>query len=371
MKKSILLVLMLALALTFAACKTTETTEPIEQQPTAVAQQEPVAVVQPAQPEPVAEQPVVEEPAAVEPATEPVAEVIATAVAMSVEEVNQKFSYIYGHLLATNIVSEGIRINPSYFALGSEDFINYADLRIDMDAINQAFNDYQGYLEGTLTEETLLASPSTDPAVPSSLLEKFSYGYGYLIMYNLQTDGINVLLDEYTAGIADAIAGVPLSYTAEQIDEIFMAYQNNMMEAYYSAMESMAADSLAQAEAFLADNATQDGVVTTASGLQYKVITEGTGAKPTAADTVKVDYLITFLDGTTGDNSYQRGEPSVFQVANLIPGFVEGVLLMTEGSHYQFFVHPDLAYGPLGNDAIPANTLLIFDVELHEIVKPQ
>ena len=95
----------------------------------------------------------------------------------------------------------------------------------------------------------------------------------------------------------------------------------------------------------------------------------GEGALPTSEDTVKVDYMITFLDGSTGDNSYSRGEPSTFKLANLIPGFAEGVKLMPAGSHYRFYVHPSLAYGEAGNEMIPPNTLLIFDVELHEIVQ--
>ncbi|PKL14571.1 MAG: hypothetical protein CVV52_01340 [Spirochaetae bacterium HGW-Spirochaetae-8] len=187
-------------------------------------------------------------------------------------------------------------------------------------------------------------------------------------MFNLQSQGIIVSLEDYNNGVTDSLAGIALTYTDAQIDELFSAYQERMMNEYTASMEMMAAENLAMADAFLAENATNPDITTTASGLQYQVITQGTGPLPTIEDTVKVDYLITFLDGSTGDNSYARGEPSVFALNSLIPGFVEGVSLMPVGSYYRFFLHPSLAYGEMGNESIPPNSLLVFDVELHEIV---
>jgi len=139
----------------------------------------------------------------------------------------------------------------------------------------------------------------------------------------LQSQGIIVSLEDYNNGVTDSLAGIALPYTDAQIDELFTVYQERMMKEYNASMEQMAAENLAMAEAFLSENSSKPEITTTASGLQYQVITQGTGPLPTIDDTVKVDYLITFLDGTTGDNSYARGEPSVFQINSLIPGFVD------------------------------------------------
>jgi FKBP-type peptidyl-prolyl cis-trans isomerase len=127
--------------------------------------------------------------------------------------------------------------------------------------------------------------------------------------------------------------------------------------------------SRAEGEAFLAENKTKPGVITTASGLQYEVIAEGTGARPGAGDTVQVHYEGTFLDGTVFDSSYSRGEPAEFPLGGVIPGWTEGLQLMTEGSTYRFFIPSDLAYGTQGSgSAIPPNSTLVFKVELLSIV---
>ena len=124
-----------------------------------------------------------------------------------------------------------------------------------------------------------------------------------------------------------------------------------------------------EGEAFLEENGRRSGVTTTASGLQYEVVSEGSGEKPAYTDTVRVHYEGTFLDGTVFDSSYARGEPAEFPVANVIPGWAEGVQLMNEGSTYRFAIPSDLAYGPGGAQAIPPNATLIFLVELLNIVR--
>jgi FKBP-type peptidyl-prolyl cis-trans isomerase len=127
--------------------------------------------------------------------------------------------------------------------------------------------------------------------------------------------------------------------------------------------------SKAEGEAFLAENKTKPGVITTSSGLQYEVITEGSGAKPGAGDTVQVHYEGVLLDGTVFDSSYSRGEPAEFPLGNVIAGWTEGLQLMTEGSVYRFFIPSELAYGTRGSgSSIPPNSALIFMVELLSIV---
>ena len=319
----------------------------------------------------------VPETAATAPAAEPVATdtvVINAAPAISAADpdLDDKFSYAYGHLLAASVKDQGIKINASFFNRGASDFYNYVDPIISDADINLAFTEYQGYLDGTITEEQLVATTAEGTSdLPVSLLDRFSYGYGYLIMYNLQNEGILVSLGRYCDGIADSVAGIPLSYSDEEISAIFSAYQEKMYNEYSAAMAELAASNLSQAQAYLETNGKRAEVTTTASGLQYEVIIAGTGPQPTLENTVSLDYMITFLDGTTGDSSYSRGEPLVIPVSNLIPGFIEGLSLMPVGSQYRFFIHPSLAYGENGTETIAPNSLLIFDVELHEIKTPE
>jgi len=124
-----------------------------------------------------------------------------------------------------------------------------------------------------------------------------------------------------------------------------------------------------EGDAYLAQNKTKAGVTTTASGLQYEVITEGTGEKPTLTSTVRVNYEGTLIDGTVFDSSYKRNQPAEFAVNGVIPGWSEGVQLMSVGSTYRFVIPSELAYGANGNQSIPPNATLIFKVELLDIVK--
>ena len=113
-----------------------------------------------------------------------------------------------------------------------------------------------------------------------------------------------------------------------------------------------------------------EGVITTSSGLQYKIISKGDSAiKPKSSDTVKVNYAGKFIDGKEFDSSYKRKEPATFKVDRVIRGWIEGLQLMTVGSKYEFFIPSDLGYGPEGSQAIPGNSVLVFEVELLEIVK--
>ncbi len=128
---------------------------------------------------------------------------------------------------------------------------------------------------------------------------------------------------------------------------------------------------IAKGEEFLAENGKKQGVITTPSGLQYEVVTMGTGAKPVATDNVKVHYVGTLIDGTEFDSSVARGEPAEFPVGQVIPGWVEGIQLMPVGSKFKFCIPSDLAYGAGGapGGTIPPNSTLVFEVELLDIVK--
>jgi FKBP-type peptidyl-prolyl cis-trans isomerase FklB len=190
--------------------------------------------------------------------------------------------------------------------------------------------------------------------------DKVSYSLGLNIGFNLSKQNISINPDTLTAGIKDAIAGKP-QLTTDQVKETMAAFEKDMMEKQKAAGEKNAAEGTK----FLEENKKKEGVKTTASGLQYKAIKEGTGAQPKGNDTVTVNYRGTLINGTEFDSSYKRGQPATFPLNGVIKGWTEGLQLMKTGSKYQFFVPPNLAYGDraLGPDIAP-NSTLIFDVEL-------
>ena len=191
-----------------------------------------------------------------------------------------------------------------------------------------------------------------------------STGAGY--KQNLKTlPGGEANVDDLIAGFIQAIKGdsAAMKMTPQAAQQYLQTY---FIEA--QARESQA--SKAEGEKFLAENKTKEGVITTESGLQYKVITEGKGAKPTTSDKVKVHYTGTLLDGTKFDSSVDRGEPAEFGVTQVIKGWTEGLQIMPVGSKYIFWIPSELAYGERGaGQDIKPNSVLKFEVELLEIVK--
>jgi FKBP-type peptidyl-prolyl cis-trans isomerase FklB len=190
--------------------------------------------------------------------------------------------------------------------------------------------------------------------------DKVSYSLGLNIGFNLGRQNISINPDVLTAGIKDAIAGKP-QLTTEQVKETMAAFEKDMTEKQKVAGEKNAAEGTK----FLEENKKKEGIKTTASGLQYKSIKEGTGAQPKGNDTVTVNYRGTLINGTEFDSSYKRGQPATFPLNGVIKGWTEGLQLMKAGSKYQLFIPPNLAYGDraVGPD-ISANSTLIFDVEL-------
>ena len=194
--------------------------------------------------------------------------------------------------------------------------------------------------------------------------DKFSYSLGVTIGKSIKRDLIDVNPDVVVQGIKDAIAGKIL-LTDEEMAAAFMVLQQDMAVKKAEANKALAEKNLKEGEQFLAENGRKEGVVTQPSGLQYKVITDGTGKKAKPTDAVTVHYRGTMVDGTEFDSSYKRNEPATFQLQNMIPGFTEGVSLMKVGSKWQFFIPSKLAFGEEGaEDAIGPNAALIFEVEL-------
>lgn len=192
--------------------------------------------------------------------------------------------------------------------------------------------------------------------------DSVSYAMGIIISNNIsQNKDFADILDPtiFAAAMNDAKKGDSSEvFTLEQANEIMGKFSNSLVEK-----------DKAKGEAFLAENKTKEGVQTTASGLQYKVITEGTGVTPAPTDVVKVHYHGTLTDGTVFDSSVDRGEPAQFPVNQVIAGWTEALQLMSVGSKWKLFIPQDLAYGPRGaGQAIPPYAALVFEVELLEIV---
>jgi FKBP-type peptidyl-prolyl cis-trans isomerase len=198
--------------------------------------------------------------------------------------------------------------------------------------------------------------------------QKLGYIIGMDIGKSLRDQGAEVDLESLIDAIRTTFTGEEAALTAEEAAAIRQAYVEKR-QAEQQAETAAAADAnLAEGQKFLAENKTKEGVQTTESGLQYKVLTMGDGAKPAATDTVQVHYRGTLLDGTEFDSSYARNEPISFALNRVITGWTEGVQLMPIGSKFMFYIAPDLAYGEGGGGPIPPNATLIFEVELLDIV---
>lgn len=200
---------------------------------------------------------------------------------------------------------------------------------------------------------------AADPSLDTDE-KRFSYTVGFQMAQGLRQQGLEVDADALIAAIRDVLAGEPLKLTSEEMQAANRAYIAQQEEK----LAALAADNKKAGDEFLGRNAKKKDVKTTPSGLQYRIIEEGSGKKPTADDTVSVHYTGTFIDGEQFDSSLDRGQPVSFQVGEVIQGWQEVLPMMREGAKWQVFIPAELAYGEQGNNAIPPNETLIFDIEL-------
>lgn len=194
-------------------------------------------------------------------------------------------------------------------------------------------------------------------------MDKFSYAIGLGIGQNLSGMGAQgISVEDFAQAIKDVLEDNPTAISHQEAREI--------VNKYFEELESkMSASSIEQGESFLAENGKKAHVVTLPSGLQYEVITEGNGKLAKATDQVKCHYEGTLIDGTLFDSSVQRGEPATFGVSQVIPGWVEALQLMPEGSKWKLYIPSNLAYGERGaGEMIPPHSTLIFEVELIEVL---
>ena len=168
-------------------------------------------------------------------------------------------------------------------------------------------------------------------------------------------------------GLRDGLAGGKTLLTEEEAQAAISEVQNDVRKKQQEKMQEAGAANKKDGEAFLAVNKGKEGVVTLPSGLQYKILKEGTGPKPAATDTVACNYRGTFINGTEFDSSYKRGQPASFPVTGVIKGWTEALQLMPVGSKWQLFIPSDLAYGEPGRPGIEPSSTLIFEVELLSI----
>ncbi|MEZ3591076.1 MAG: FKBP-type peptidyl-prolyl cis-trans isomerase [Muribaculaceae bacterium] len=201
-------------------------------------------------------------------------------------------------------------------------------------------------------------------------LDRISYALGLSMGNNFRSSGIQTLdIHDFADGVAAVFSGETPKMTYDEAKEEIRKFFTAMEEKQKEAAAQMAKVNEEAGAAFLGENGKRPEVKTTASGLQYEVIEEGTGAMPKAGDQVTVHYTGKLIDGTVFDSSVERGEPATFGVTQVIPGWVEALQMMKEGAKWRLFIPSQLAYGPNGaGNVIGPNATLIFDVELIKVI---
>lgn len=225
-------------------------------------------------------------------------------------------------------------------------------------------------------QEKLPASaPVPEPTGNNKLTsekDKLSYTIGADLGANLKAKQVDVDPKLISEGIFDAYEGQPLKLTTQEMAKTMQQLQTKLMAEQAQTKKAEAEKNKQEGEAFLKENKTKEGVVTTKSGLQYKILTPGKGDKPTVEDSVTVEYTGRLIDGTVFDSTDRAGKPVTFGVQDVIPGWTEALQLMAPGAKWEVYVPSDLAYGERGiGGPIGPNKTLIFNIHLHSVTKPE
>ncbi|MEY2407765.1 MAG: FKBP-type peptidyl-prolyl cis-trans isomerase FklB [Verrucomicrobiota bacterium] len=218
------------------------------------------------------------------------------------------------------------------------------------------------------TAASLFAADDADPF--KSKKDKISYLLGMTYGKQLKQNDVELEYDQFLKGLKDSIAGAKTLLTEEQARATYTEFTQELRAKTQEKQKVEGEKNKKIGETFLAENKTKEGVQTTASGLQYKIETKGTGRIPGPNDTVVCHYRGTLIDGTEFDSSYKRGQPAEFGVQGVIKGWTEALQLMPVGSKWKLFIPADLAYGERGRPNIPASSTLLFDLEIVDIKAP-
>ncbi len=215
------------------------------------------------------------------------------------------------------------------------------------------------------------AKKADDATQLTTLEQKANYIIGQNIGRNLKNGGLTIEPDAMALALNDVRDGKPSRISDEEMQKIMQEVQEKAIAKQEEEQKKLSEDNLAKGKAFLEENKTKEGVMTTESGLQYKVVSAGTGAKPKSTDTVTVNYTGKLIDGTVFDSSEKHGQAATFPLDGVIPGWTEGLQLMPKGSKYEFYIPSELAYGSGGQGPIPPSSTLVFEVELLDIAAPE
>jgi FKBP-type peptidyl-prolyl cis-trans isomerase FklB len=216
-------------------------------------------------------------------------------------------------------------------------------------------------------EQVAASRPAGEAIIPEAISlktesDKVSYVIGAQLAQNFRTRGIEIEIESLMWGLRDATAGKELALSQDEMRQVMAGLQRRMVAR-------RTAKDLAEGTAFLEANKAKEGVKVLPSGLQYKVIKEGTGKTPAAEDKVRTHYRGTLINGTEFDSSYKRNKPAEFPVKGVIKGWTEALQLMKEGGKWELYIPSNLAYGERGRPSIPPNSTLIFEIELLEVVE--
>lgn len=294
--------------------------------------------------------------------------------AMDEMSLEDRFSYTYGYQLMQMFAQQGLFLDPNYWARGSidgihdmtnPDSIGFYEFTYLFDVINQFQSEiWEAGTAPTSYPDVMSLKEVANLTADDDLLKKFSYTYGYLLVSDLLNLNLDANSELYAQGGLDFAGAATPMLDEFAMQMTFYEYQMILEEQYQAEMAVLAQRNLEEAESFLAMNANKEGVVTTETGLQYTILEEGSGPKPTLEDQVEVHYTLYLINGQILESSKDSGQSVHFSTSNLIEGFTEALLAMNVGSKVRTWIHPALGYGEYGSQAIEPNTLLIFEIEL-------
>ena len=221
-----------------------------------------------------------------------------------------------------------------------------------------------------LAMSTAMAATSAPTTTLTTDADKLSYSIGTDLGKNFKKQGIEVNPEIMAKGLQDGMSGGKLLLTEEQMKDVLNKFQKDLMAKRTADFNKKAEENKAKGDSFLKDNKAKDGIVSLPSGLQYKVVTAGTGQKPSKEDTVTVEYTGRLINGEVFDSTEKSGKPATFKLSQVIPGWTEALQLMPAGSTWEVFVPADLAYGPRSvGGPIGPNETLIFNIKLLSVKK--